>query len=290
MVALLHYGIGMLILYKSCFNTIIMVFFRYGTPYIQKPIYMRKLAISLSKGGVGKTTTAVNLSHGLARMGKRVLLVDLDTQGQDAAFLGVKPHLTASHGLAALVEGNAAPEDTVLEARENLWLMAGGRPLAGLRLHIDQKEFAGEYTIAESLEPLEYKFDYIILDTAPGWDSLSANALFYATEIVMPASLEAATLEGIVEFQHSLGRIQKYHKDLKLKYVVPTLLDGRVRKSAEILEILQQHFPDKLCPPIRYNVRVSEAAGFGQTIFEYAPDSTGAADYQKLTLTIENHG
>lgn len=251
---------------------------------------MRKIAVSLSKGGVGKTTTAVNLAHGLARRGHRVLLVDLDTQGQDALFLGIKAKLGPTHGLAALLENGDDGDAALYEARENLWLLHGGRSLAAVRRAIDQKDFGGELTLKEALEPFEEDFAYVIIDTAPGWDSLTANALFYVTEVLMPASLEVATLEGIGEFTHSLKRVQKYREDLQLRYVVPTFMDRRVGKSSEILSILQRHFPDTICDPIRYNVRVSEAAGLGQTIFEYAPTSPGAEDYESLTSTIENHG
>ena len=247
---------------------------------------MRKIIVSLSKGGVAKTTTAVHLAHGLAKRGRKVLLVDTDTQGQDAVLLGVKPGL----GLASVVNDAVAPQDALQEARENLWLLAGGRELAGVRKLIDMKDFGGEQTLVEALEPLEGEFDFVIVDTAPGWDSLTVNALFYGGEVLVPASLEALTLQGIGEFIRSLERVQKFHRALAFKYLVPTFLDGRVKKSAEIHGLLRSHFADKLCPPIRYNVRISEAAGLGKTVFEYAPRSAGSEDYTNLTLYIERDG
>lgn len=247
---------------------------------------MRKIAIALSKGGVGKTTTAVHLGHGLAQTGRRVLIVDADTQGQAAKFLGVAPE----YGLADVVIGETPLDEAIYPARPNLWLLAGGRPLTRVRSLIDQKDFAREKTLIEALAPLEGKYDYVIVDTAPGWDALTVNVLFYAAEVLIPASLEAATLQGISEFRENLKAMQKHHPDLVLRYVVPTMMDRRVRKSAEILEILEKYYPTQLTRPIRNNVRVSEAAGFGQTVYEYDAASYGAYDYAALTNHIQQHG
>ena len=112
---------------------------------------MRRLAVALSKGGVGKSTTAVSVAAGLARAGARVLLVDTDTQGQVAGMLGVQPRM----GLAELLSGEHRPAQAIIEARERLWLLAGGRALAGLKRLIDRKDFGGEQTLVEALAPLE---------------------------------------------------------------------------------------------------------------------------------------
>ena len=246
---------------------------------------MRRLAVALSKGGVGKSTTAVSVAAGLARAGARVLLIDTDTQGQVSGMLGVHP----ACGLADLLTGEHRPEDAIIETRAQLWLLAGGRALAGLKRLIDRKDFGGEQTLGEALAPLEDRYDYIILDTAPGWDVLSVNVLFYATEVLAPIALEVLSLQSLLEFRQSLAAIQRYNPDLTLRYVVPTFLDRRVKKSAEILAQLQTHFGPQLCAPIRYNVRLSEAPGYGQTIFEYAPESAGATDYHHLVERIR-HG
>ena len=247
---------------------------------------MRKIAISLSKGGVGKTTTAVNLSAGLARTGYRVLLIDTDTQGQASRALGV----ASEAGLAELISGEASPAEAIQEVRERLYLLAGGRNLAGLKRTIDRKDFGGENTLAEGLEMLDSSYDYAILDTAPGWDSLTVNVLFYADEILAPVSMEILTVSGLLYFQQSIQAIQKYRPQLEIKYVLPTFMDGRVKKSEEILAQLQSVFHEKLCSPIRYSVRLSEAPGFGQTIYEYAPASSGVEDYQALVERISKDG
>ncbi|MBC8179069.1 MAG: ParA family protein [Desulfobacteraceae bacterium] len=244
---------------------------------------MRKIAVSLTKGGVGKTTTAVNLAAGLALAGFRVLLIDTDTQGQAGFMLGLQPE----GGLAELVTGALEPEEAIVEARQGLWLLAGGVGLAGVKKMIASNELEGEQTLTKALATLDEKYDYVILDTSPGWDTMTINVLFYADEVLVPVSLEILTIKGLAEFNKRLDAIKR-HKAISLTYVLPTFMDRRVRKSAEILEQLQSYYPGRLCPPIRYNVRLSEAAGYGEPIFEFAPNSPGAEDYKILTERIMN--
>jgi chromosome partitioning protein len=243
---------------------------------------MRKIAVALTKGGVGKTTTAVNLSAALAREGKSVLLVDVDTQGQAGRALGVTP----DDGLARLMMEEVGPDEALTEARPNLWLLAGGSGLAGVKRMIARKDFGGERTLAEALAPLDDRFDYAIIDTAPGWDTLAVNTLFYANEILSPVSLEILTLQGLQDFLRNVQAIQQYRQELTLQYIVPTFYDRRVKKSDEIIEQLKTYFPDQLTHPVRYSVRLSEAPGHGQTIFEYAPKSTGVFDYTIIAKIV----
>ncbi|MDX1417181.1 MAG: ParA family protein [Candidatus Promineifilaceae bacterium] len=243
---------------------------------------MRKIAVALSKGGVGKTTTAVNLAAGLSARGYHVLLIDMDTQGQAAQALGINNR----HGLVELVAGKCQAQDAVVKARDQLWLLVGGRELAGLKREIARKDFGSEQTVSDALEPLDGRYDYVIIDTAPGWDSLTINAIFYATEIIAPVALESMALQGLREFGVSLSAIQRYHRRLGLNYILPTFMDRRVKKSQQIYDLLLEYYHDRVCDPIRYNVRLSEAPGLGQTIFEFAPRSAGAADYQALVSRI----
>jgi chromosome partitioning protein len=242
----------------------------------------RRIGVTLSKGGVGKTTTSVNLAAGLALAGYKVLLVDTDTQGQAAYLLGQKPKA----GLTELVTGELPAAEAMVLARENLWLLAGGRSLAGIKRLIDRKDFGGELTLAEALETVEKDFDFVIVDTSPGWDPLTVNVLFYVYELITPVSLEVMTLQGLVEFLKSLSSIQKYRSDVALNYILPTFLDKRIKNPDAILERLQDLYGEYICTPIRYNVRLSESPAYGKTIFEYAPGSHGSQDYRELVRKI----
>lgn len=241
---------------------------------------MRTIAVALGKGGVGKTTSAVNLAHALAIGGARVLLVDVDSQGHCAASLGVTPSAT----LADLVDG-AAPQDVVIEARPGLWLVAGGRPLAGLRREIDRRDVRSDQVLVEALGRVN-GYDLAIMDTAPAWDSLTVCALFAASEVLAPVSMEPLAVTALAEFRRSMAAIQRYHAALRLAYVAPTFVDGRVAKSAEILGQLGRAYGELVTAPIRYSVRLSECAAFGETCFEYDPRGRAAEDYRALSRRV----
>lgn len=251
----------------------------------KKSVGPRKISVSLSKGGVGKTTTAVNLAMGLSLAGFKVLLVDTDTQGQASYMLGTD----TSAGLTELVMGELPPEQAVVQARERLWILAGGKSLAGVKRLIGRKDFGAELTLAESLSALDKDYDYVIVDTSPGWDPLTVNILFYVTEVLTPVSLEVMSIQGMVEFLKSIASIQKYRPELALKYILPTFLDMRVKKSLGILDKLKELYGNNVCVPIRYNVRLSEAPAYGQTIYEFAPGSPGTNDYRDLVRKVANN-
>ena len=242
---------------------------------------MRKIGVCLTKGGSGKTTTAVNLAHGLARAGQRVLLIDTDTQGQCAQSLGVAPTL----GLADLVLEEATLDDAIVEARPGLSLLAGGGRLAGVKREIARREMGSEHVLTEALGDLD-GYDYMVVDTAPGWDTMTVNALFLVTEVLAPVNLEVLALRALGDFEKHVNAVRRYRSDLTWRYLLPTFYDRRVAKSEELRGQLRQRYSTLVCQPIRYNVRLSEAPGFGQTVFEYAPRAAVAEDYQRLTERI----
>lgn len=242
---------------------------------------MRKVAFSNAKGGVAKTTTCVNIGAGLSLAGYRTLIVDLDSQGQITKSLGVD----AEQGLAELVQGEASLEDVQVEARENLYVIAGGKALSGVKRLISRRDMRSELVLAEAVEGLR-DYNFVLLDTAPSWDVLNVNCLFYADELLIPVSMEVLALQGIGDFLGSVKQVQRYREGLQIAGIIPTFYDARVRKSAEILEQLERYFPEAVWPPVRYNVRLSEAPGYGQHIFEYDRRSNGAADYARLTQRL----
>lgn len=242
---------------------------------------MRKIAIANRKGGVGKTTTAVNLAAGLALAGKKVLLVDTDTQGHCSRLLGVKPE----KGLAELMDGTVVPSEAVIEARRGLFLLAGSKNLEGVINNISRRDFRVEYVLSDALKPYEGKYDFIILDTAPGFSKLNVNALFYVEEVLIPVSMEALAVDGLVKFMGEVEDIQRY-SNIEVRYIIPTFYDRRVKKSEEILEQLREHFGDKMTHLVNYSSKLSESTGWGKTIYEYAAGDRTAKDYARIAGAI----
>ena len=253
-------------------------------PVVKGNTVARRIGISLSKGGVGKSTTSINLAAGLALAGFKVLLVDTDTQGQDSFMLGIKPKA----GLTELVTGELVLKECLTKARENLWVLAGGKALAGVKRLIDRKDYGGESTVAEAMLPADKAFDYVIVDTSPGWDPLTVNVLFYINELLIPVALDIMALQGLSEFLRSISSIQKYRPELAIKYILPTFEDKRVKKTSRILSKIGKIYGERLCHPIRYNVRLAEAPAYGKTIYEYAPGCNGAQDYRELVRKVAN--
>lgn len=242
---------------------------------------MQKIAVATSKGGTGKSTTAVSLAAALAATGKRVLLLDLDTQGQASVMLGAKK----DDGAARLIIGDAPADGVVTQARDNLWLMTGGQMLAQATQHIARQDFQSELVLTQALEPVAGRFHAVIADTAPGWSPLLINALVYADEVLAPVSMEALAVDGLTTFLEAVRPIQQA-TNLEVRWVLPTFYDRRVRKSDELLGQLRVHFAERCCQPIRYSARLSEAPAFGRTIFEHAPDDRGAEDYAQLAQAV----
>lgn len=247
---------------------------------------MRKIGVTISKGGTGKTTTAVNLAAGLAVLNKRVLLIDTDTQGQAGAVLGI----SGGPGLGEFLREQVELQAVIYPARENLWVIPGGDSIsnaARFLVSVDPDKFF--VYLSEKLSSLN-NYDFVILDSGPGWDQVTTNVIFYVDEILAPVSMEALSVQSLADFIKRVERLSKVGAPAEVKYILPTFVDGRVKKSDEIYQVLQKHFPGKICDPVRYNVRLSEAPAARQTIFEYDRRSTGAADYAKLIKRILENG
>ncbi len=243
---------------------------------------MKKIVVSLLKGGVAKSETSVHLAHGLALAGYKVLLVDTDVQAQCSDMLGVEPE----NGLAEVIAGWADPQDAVCQARPNLWLLAGGVKLAAVKMEIARREMAPEAVLAETIDRYEGQFDVMVMDTAPGWDTLLVNALYCCEDVLSPVSMEPMALKGLSRFEERLDIVRKYKPSLRLRWVAPTFVDGRVKKSRQIMKQLEELYGDRLTPPIKYSAKLSEITAFGQTIYESDPKSPGAKGYRQLTQKV----
>ncbi|MBA7491879.1 Sporulation initiation inhibitor protein Soj [subsurface metagenome] len=235
---------------------------------------MRKIAILNFKGGTGKTTTAVNLSHALALKRQSVLVVDCDPQGSIASCLGINPKNT----FFDLLTGKVELQDCLYHARERLDIIPSDKKLALIEVRLI-KESDMEKAFQKKLGSLE-NYDFIFLDCPPSMSILNLNALEYAEEVFMPVSMDYLSLRGVKQVVESLP------EDIEITKIIPTLYDQRTRKSKEILKDLQEFFKNKVTTPIRINVRLSECSSFHKTIFEYDPHSRGAQDYQKLVKEI----
>ena len=242
---------------------------------------MRKIAIANRKGGVGKTTTAVNLSAGLGMAGNKVLLIDTDTQGHCSRLLGVDPPA----GLAELIDGTATPEKALITARDGLYLLSGGRNLEGISRLISREGINPQLYLNKRLKQFDGKYDFVIVDTAPGFNELNINVLFYAKEVIVPVSLEVLSVEGLLSFQEEIEQIKEY-SDVRIKYIVPTFTDYRIKITTEILAQLKTTFPDILTSPIHYSVKLKESPGWGRTVYEYAIKDRVTRDYADLVGVV----
>lgn len=235
---------------------------------------IRKIAFVNFKGGTGKTTSAVNIAHALALKKKKVLLIDADPQGSVATCLGIEPENT----FFELLSGNLKYKECLVEARKNLDVIPSDRKLSLFEIQLAQRSDI-EKAFKDSLKNIR-GYDFIILDCPPSMSILNVNAIEYADEIIVPVSAEYLALKGV---QHVVNNLPD---DKELDKIIPTFVDRRTRKSSEILSDLKNYFKDKVLPPARINTKLSEAASFHKTIFEYAPSSRGAQDYKKIARRI----
>jgi chromosome partitioning protein len=241
---------------------------------------MRKIAVANRKGGVGKTTSAVHLAAGLALAGRKVLLIDTDAQGHAGRLLGVNP----AKGLAELMEGHA--EGTVVQARERLDLLGGGRALAGINRLIARESIRPEEQLSKALATLEGRYEYVIVDTSPSFSELGTNVLFYATEAIVPVSMEVLAAEGLLSFAEELVRVQQYHA-LAVRWILPTFVDMRTRaKTEQILDGLRGKYGELVTFPVHYSSALSEASAWGKTIWEYKARDRAAEDYAKIAGAV----
>jgi chromosome partitioning protein len=245
------------------------------------------VAVANQKGGVGKTTTAVNLAAWFAESGVDVLLLDLDPQGNLTSSLGVDRGALKYSTYELLVGEVSVPEATLPEVRPGLDLIAARRELAGAEVELaplDQKEFH----LRRALQGQVGAYDVILIDCPPSLGLLTINALSAADEVIIPIQCEYLALEGLMQLINSMDLIKRrINPALDVLGVVMTMYDARTRLSADVVENVRRHFPRHIFEAIiPRSVRLAEAPSYGQTIVEYAPNSSGAEAYRALAREV----
>jgi chromosome partitioning protein len=238
----------------------------------------RRIAVFNHKGGTGKTTTAVNLAAGLAENGMRVLLVDADGQGNVGASLGIAGEKTLYH---VLVTGMRADE-AAIPVRKNLDVLTSNELLAAAELYLAERQNRHRI-LRERLGDRAQGYDVVVIDCAPALSLMNQNALVYADSVLLPVSCDYLSLIGVRQVLRTLKSVRTLLKhEVKILGVLPTFFDVRNTIARDAVKALTEHFGERCLPPIRVNTKLREAPSAKQTIFEYAPESHGALDYQVL--------
>jgi len=248
---------------------------------------MFTIALVNQKGGVGKSTTAVNLSAGLARLGKRVLLIDLDPQAHATLAMGLQPRqLNAS--VYTLLSGTHRARQVIRPAGENLWIIPSTIDLAGGEAELAARPDP-HFILKKAMEEVgKDDFDFAIVDSPPQLGFLNVNSLAWVREVFIPVQCEFYALHGLALLMNTIDRIRvQLNPALQVSAVIPCQVNPRRALTRDVLAELERHFPGRVMKTrIRVNVRLAEAPGHGQTIFAYAPESNGAIDYTALANEI----
>lgn len=256
----------------------------HADPHNSDPVI---LAIANQKGGVGKTTTAVNISAILSRRGLRLLLIDMDPQGNATSSFGIDKRALESTVYDILVNDSRVEDLLIPAVRPNLDLLPANPSLAGAEVElVDLDERA--YRLRDALDESTVSYDLIVIDCPPSLGLITVNALSAATHVVVPIQCEYLALEGLGQLIATIDRVKRsLNPDLDVTGVLMTMYDARTRLSAHVVEEVRRFFPRRIFRTIvPRSIRLAEAPSYGQSIDEYDAGSRGASAYEAFAIEL----
>ncbi|MBM6615799.1 ParA family protein [Desemzia sp. RIT804] len=251
----------------------------------------RVISVANQKGGVGKTTTTVNLGAALAHQGKKILLIDIDAQGNATSGLGVRKADVEKDIYDVLVNETPIGEVVMPSSRENLWVVPATIQLAGAEIELTT-QMARESRLKSALRDLQDEYDYILIDCPPSLGHLTINAFTASDSILIPVQCEYYALEGLSQLLNTVRLVQKhFNPDLRIEGVLLTMLDARTNLGYEVVDEVKKYFREKVYKTIiPRNIRLSEAPSHGLSIIDYDPRSRGAEVYVELAKEVLSVG
>jgi chromosome partitioning protein len=245
------------------------------------------------KGGVGKTTTAINIGSYLAEQGKRVLLVDIDPQSNATSSLGIDKNSINGGAYETILTQRVNSNHILYNSRMKMWVLPSSPALAGAEIELVDMDVR-EHRLKNALLPTQDKYDYIFIDCPPSLGLLTLNGLISAMNgVIIPVQCEYLALEGLGQLTFTLDRIRmQLFPDLKIRGVVMTMFDTRTNLAKDVIEEVRKHFPGLVFKTvIPRNVRLAEAPSYGVPISIYDPNSIGAHAYKSLAMELlrEDH-
>ena len=250
----------------------------------------RIIAIASQKGGVGKTTTAINLGASLAQQGRRVLLLDIDPQGNATSGLGINGNDQRATIYEALIGHSDVRQAVMPTALANLDLVPAGQRLSGAEVEL-VGVMAREGRLKACVAPLRQEYDFVLIDGPPSLGLLTVNALTAADSVLIPLQCEYLALEGLTQLIAAIRLVQDHlNPGLRIEGVLLTMFDARLNLSQQVADEARKFFAERVYKTvIPRNVRLSEAPSFGKPIVLYDPHSTGAESYRELAKEVLDH-